>query len=222
MRPGGAEVLPWRAKVAELARECGLLYVTGGGTTGGTTLLAHLRVDVERSAELAAVPLPAGLAGPRGRGCRLRKSGARLAVASLHLPLPEPERLDHARRALDVFGPAGPRRCSPPGTSTSGRGTRPGRSSRTRGCATSAPTSGHTSRPSARPAHRRRLRHRPASRRRLRRGGRPPGGGRAATTARCWSPCECRQRERLDDGDRRRTSVAGTRAEGAVEVPATR
>ena len=42
----------WRAKVAALARECGLIYVAGGGTTGGSALLVHLRVDVEASTEL--------------------------------------------------------------------------------------------------------------------------------------------------------------------------
>jgi len=97
----------WRAKVAALARECGLLYVAGGGTTGGTALLVHLRVDVERSAE---VPLSRYRLGWPDRGVAaavVRKSGARLAVASLHLPLPETERLDHARRALAVLRAGG-------------------------------------------------------------------------------------------------------------------
>jgi endonuclease/exonuclease/phosphatase family metal-dependent hydrolase len=93
----------WRAKTAALARRCGLLYVAGGGTTGGTALLVHLRVDVERSAEL---PLSRYRSGWPDRGVAaavVRKSGARLAVASLHLPLPETERLDHAQRALAVL-----------------------------------------------------------------------------------------------------------------------
>ena len=99
--------LRWRAKVAALARECGLLYVAGGGTTGGTALLVHLRVDVERSAEL---PLSRYRLGWPDRGVAaavVRKSGARLGVASLHLPLPETERLDHAQRALAVLRAGG-------------------------------------------------------------------------------------------------------------------
>ena len=75
----------WRAKAAALARDCGLIYVAGGGTTGGTALMVNLRVDVERSAEL---PLSRYRAGWPDRGVAaavVRKGGARLAVASLHL-----------------------------------------------------------------------------------------------------------------------------------------
>src|SRR3954452_511427 len=130
----------WRARGAQLARECGLLYVTGGGTTGGTTLLAHLRVDVERTAELALSRYRLGWPDRGVAAAVVRKSGARLAVASLHLPLPETQRLGPPPRA-----PAGPPRCGaravpptrpPPVPSTSGRTTRPGPSSRTKGCAT--------------------------------------------------------------------------------------
>jgi endonuclease/exonuclease/phosphatase family metal-dependent hydrolase len=98
--------LRWRAKTAALARDCGLFYVTGGGTTGGTALLAHLRVDVERSAERA---LSRQLGWPdRGVAAAVvRKSGAELGVASLHLPLPEDQRLDHVRRAVDVLRAGG-------------------------------------------------------------------------------------------------------------------
>jgi endonuclease/exonuclease/phosphatase family metal-dependent hydrolase len=97
----------WRAKVARLARECGLLYVTGGGTAGGTALLCHLRVDVERSAQL---PLSYYRFGWPDRGVAaavVRTRGARLTVASLHLPLPEVQRLDHVRRALEVVRASG-------------------------------------------------------------------------------------------------------------------
>jgi endonuclease/exonuclease/phosphatase family metal-dependent hydrolase len=97
----------WRAKVAGLARECGLLYVTGGGTTGGTTLLANLRVDVERRAELALSRYRFGWPDRGVAAAVVRKSGARLAVASLHLPLPETERLDHVRRGLAVLRAGG-------------------------------------------------------------------------------------------------------------------
>ena len=93
----------WRAKVAALARECGLLYVVGGGTTGGTALLVHLRVDVAGAAELALSRYRLGWPDRGVAAAVVRKSGARLAVASLHLPLPEGERADHARRALAVL-----------------------------------------------------------------------------------------------------------------------
>jgi endonuclease/exonuclease/phosphatase family metal-dependent hydrolase len=93
----------WRAKVAKLARECGLLYVAGGGTTGGTALLVHLRVDVERSAELALSRYRLGWPDRGVAAAVVRKSGARLAVASLHLPLLEAERLDNVRRAVEVL-----------------------------------------------------------------------------------------------------------------------
>lgn len=97
----------WRAKVAALARECGLLYVTGGGTTGGTALLAHLRVDVERTAELALSRYRLGWPDRGVAAAVVRKSGVQFAVASLHLPLPESERADHARRALAVLRASG-------------------------------------------------------------------------------------------------------------------
>jgi endonuclease/exonuclease/phosphatase family metal-dependent hydrolase len=91
--------LRWRAKTAALARECGLFYVTGGGTTGGTALLAHLRVDVERSAE-RALSRQFGWPDRGVAAAVVRKSGAELGVASLHLPLPEDQRLDHVQRAV--------------------------------------------------------------------------------------------------------------------------
>jgi endonuclease/exonuclease/phosphatase family metal-dependent hydrolase len=98
--------LRWRAKTAALARECGLFYVSGGGTTGGTALLAHLRVEVERSAERA---LSRQLGWPdRGVAAAVvRKSGAELGVASLHLPLPDDQRLDHVQRAVAVLRSGG-------------------------------------------------------------------------------------------------------------------
>ena len=97
----------WRTRVAALARECGLFYVTGGGTTGGTALLVNLRVDIERSAELSLSRYAVGWPDRGVAAAVVRKSGARLAVASLHLPLPEAERLDHVRRALGVLSAGG-------------------------------------------------------------------------------------------------------------------
>src|SRR4051794_19755842 len=103
----GPKFFRWRAKAAALARRCGLLYVAGGGTTGGTTLLVALRVDVERSAEMVLSRYRLGWPDRGVAAAVVRKSGARLAVASLHLPLPETQRLDHTRRALEVLRAGG-------------------------------------------------------------------------------------------------------------------
>jgi endonuclease/exonuclease/phosphatase family metal-dependent hydrolase len=100
--------LRWRARCADLARRCGLLYVTGGGTTGGSALLAHLRVDVLRTAEVC---LSRQLGWPaRGVAAAVvRSGGAELAVASIHLPLDPGPRLDHARQALALLDRSGAR-----------------------------------------------------------------------------------------------------------------
>lgn len=97
----------WRARCAALARGCGLLYVTGGGTTGGTALLVALRVDVERSAELALSRYRVGWPDRGVAAAVVRKSGARLAVASLHLPLKAADRLGHVRTAEQVLRAGG-------------------------------------------------------------------------------------------------------------------
>src|SRR4051812_22368083 len=76
----------WRAKGAALARRWGVLYVGGGGSTGGTALYAHLRVDVDDPVETVA----SRLYGWPDRGlatAMVSKQGARLAVASIPLPL---------------------------------------------------------------------------------------------------------------------------------------
>jgi endonuclease/exonuclease/phosphatase family metal-dependent hydrolase len=96
----------WRARTAALARECGLFYVTGGGTTGGTALLAHLRVDVERSAE-QALSRKFGWPDRGVAAAVVRKSGAELGIASLHLPLHDDQRLDHVQRAIAVLRAGG-------------------------------------------------------------------------------------------------------------------
>ena len=98
--------LQWRTRCAALARACGLLYVTGGGSTGGTALLASLRVDVEDAVEVCL----ARQWGWPARGvaaATVRKGGAALRVASLHLPLDPEQRLAHARRAAALAWGAG-------------------------------------------------------------------------------------------------------------------
>ena len=93
----------WRSRCAALARDCGLLYVTGGGTTGGVALLAHLRVDVDdaREARLSKHP------GLHQRGLAaavVSRPGGRLLVASAHLGLDAQERAGHAAEVLSLLG----------------------------------------------------------------------------------------------------------------------
>jgi endonuclease/exonuclease/phosphatase family metal-dependent hydrolase len=94
--------LRWRSKCAALAREWGLLYVAGGGSTGGTALFVHLRIDVDQPRSVA---LSRHYGWPdRGVASALvTKAGAQLAVASIHLPLIAAERHQHAIRARDVL-----------------------------------------------------------------------------------------------------------------------
>jgi endonuclease/exonuclease/phosphatase family metal-dependent hydrolase len=96
----------WRAKCAALARDCGLLYVTGGGTTGGSALLAHLRVDVKRTAEVC-LSRQWGWPARGVAAAVVAKDGAQLAVASIHLPLEPAPRLEHARRVLRLLDTSG-------------------------------------------------------------------------------------------------------------------
>lgn len=91
----------WRARCAELARRCDLLYVTGGGTTGGSALLASLRVDVA-SADEVCLSRQWGWPARGVAAASVSKAGARLVVASIHFPLDAWQRADHARRVLDV------------------------------------------------------------------------------------------------------------------------
>lgn len=99
----GPKFIRWRAKAAALAHDCGLLYVTGGGTSGGTTLFVHMRVDVERCAELALSFYRTGWPNRGVAAAVVTKKGAVLGVASVHLPLPESQRLDHVRRAIETL-----------------------------------------------------------------------------------------------------------------------
>lgn len=100
--------LRWRAKCAALAREWGLLYVAGGGTTGGTALFVHLRVDVDEARE-TTLSRQFGWPDRGVASAVVAKGGARLAVASIHLPLAAERRHQHASRVremLDAYGTA--------------------------------------------------------------------------------------------------------------------
>lgn len=98
--------LRWRAKCAALARESGLLYVTGGRTAAGVALLASLRVDVLSTHEGLLTKRPRreqrGLAA-----AVVRKSGTRLLVVSMHMSLDADERRVHAGEVLSLLGQLG-------------------------------------------------------------------------------------------------------------------
>lgn len=93
-------IVRWRSRCAALARESGLLYVAGGGTTGGTTMLAAQRVDVS---DAIAYPL-SRTPRQRRRGvvaARIHKAGAWCTVASVQLG-PDADERDRHRR--EMFG----------------------------------------------------------------------------------------------------------------------
>jgi endonuclease/exonuclease/phosphatase family metal-dependent hydrolase len=98
--------LRWRSKCAQLARKWGLLYVAGGGTTGGTALFVHLRIDMDEPREQT---LSRHFGWPdRGvASAVVRRGGARLAVASVHLPLVASRRPEHAQRAREILAAYG-------------------------------------------------------------------------------------------------------------------
>lgn len=98
--------LRWRARCAAMARDVGLLYVAGGGTTGGSALLAHLRVDIKRTAEVC-LSRQWGWPARGVAAAVVAKDGVRLAVASIHLPLEPAPRLEHARRVLHILDTSG-------------------------------------------------------------------------------------------------------------------
>lgn len=95
-------------RVAELASRCGLLWPGGHRRGGGTTLLAHLRVDVSgsRHVGLDVPPLQ------RGRGyavARVALPGHRpLLVTSIHLGLDAAERQRHVATILQDLSADGP------------------------------------------------------------------------------------------------------------------
>lgn len=89
----------WRKHAARLARESGLVVVTGGATAAGPLLLSSLRVHVE-STEDVLLPRTPGLHQRGLATAVVRVGGARLAVASCHLSLSAPERLRQAEALL--------------------------------------------------------------------------------------------------------------------------
>lgn len=87
----------WRKAAAWLARESGLVTVTGGATTAGPLILSSLRPHVLRTEELL-LPRTPGLHQRGLAAAALRIGGARLTVLSCHLSLNARER--HAQAGL--------------------------------------------------------------------------------------------------------------------------
>ena len=90
----------WRKAAERLARSCGLVYVTGGGTTAGPMILSSLRAQVERTEDVL-LPRTPGLHQRGFATAVVRIGGARLGVLSCHLSLAAAERYAQAGLLLD-------------------------------------------------------------------------------------------------------------------------
>jgi len=84
----------WRSRCAALARESGLLFAGGGRRTGGTVMLASLRVDVRSTIEYQFSRTP-NLHRRGAVAARVHRAGVSLVVASIHLGLDADERIRH-------------------------------------------------------------------------------------------------------------------------------
>jgi endonuclease/exonuclease/phosphatase family metal-dependent hydrolase len=100
-------LLRWRSRCARLARESGLLYVGGGGTTGGAALLVSMRVDVDDVHEVLLSRRPRLHRRGVTRATLHRAGGPDLVtVASVHLGLDADERQAHAREVVALLDDA--------------------------------------------------------------------------------------------------------------------
>lgn len=90
----------WRKHAAWLARECGMVYVTGGATATGPMILTTLRATVLRTEDVL-LPLTPGL-HRRGFATAVLRFGpaAELGVLSCHLSLQKEERRAQGRMLL--------------------------------------------------------------------------------------------------------------------------
>lgn len=94
--------LRWRSKCAALARQSGLLVVTGGRSAGAMLLLSHLRVKVLRAADIKLSKRPR--LHQRGLAiAEVELGGERFTVASMHLDLDAGERLRHVGEVFTVL-----------------------------------------------------------------------------------------------------------------------
>ncbi|GAA2725040.1 MULTISPECIES: endonuclease/exonuclease/phosphatase family protein [Streptomyces] len=91
----------WRKAAARLARQAGLVYVTGGGTASGPMLLTSLRAHAERTEDVL-LPRTPGL-HQRGLATAVLRFGpaARLGVVSCHLSIDAGERYAQGRLVLE-------------------------------------------------------------------------------------------------------------------------
>ncbi|MGW0932529.1 endonuclease/exonuclease/phosphatase family protein [Streptomyces sp. NPDC002644] len=91
----------WRKRLARLARESGLVVLSGGAPAAGPALLCSLRATVER-AEDVLLPLKPGL-HRRGFATAVVRFGpaARLGVLSCHLSLQAAERYEQGGLLLE-------------------------------------------------------------------------------------------------------------------------
>ncbi|NLU67670.1 endonuclease/exonuclease/phosphatase family protein [Streptomyces sp. HNM0574] len=91
----------WRKHAARLARECGLVYVTGGATATGPMILSTLRATVEHTEDVLLERTP-GL-HRRGFATAVLRFGtaARLGVLSCHLSLQRDERYAQSGQLLE-------------------------------------------------------------------------------------------------------------------------
>ncbi len=92
-------LLRWRSECARLARESGLLVVTGGRTAGGVLLLANLRTAVVQAQDVLLTKHE----GLHQRGLAMAVvdvNGARFKVASMHLGLDADERRRHVEEVF--------------------------------------------------------------------------------------------------------------------------
>ncbi|MGP8302405.1 endonuclease/exonuclease/phosphatase family protein [Streptomyces inhibens] len=90
----------WRKAAERLAREAGLVYVTGGGTTAGPMILSTLRAHVERTEDVL-LPRTPGLHQRGFATAVVRLGRARLGVLSCHLSLADRERYEQAGLLLE-------------------------------------------------------------------------------------------------------------------------
>lgn len=94
--------LRWRTRCAALARDCGLVVVTGGRSAAGNLLLSQMGVQVDHCADILLERVPRlHQRGAAMAVCRLR--GARFAVVGTHLDLDAAARLRHVGELLDAL-----------------------------------------------------------------------------------------------------------------------
>lgn len=97
----------WRAACARLARESGLVVVTGGRPAAGNLILCSMRVRVVSSRDVL-LPKRPRLHRRGAATAVLELDGRQLSVLGTHLDLDAQARLDSARRlaasAYDVVG----------------------------------------------------------------------------------------------------------------------